>query len=375
MGAGPLAGITVLDLSVVGPGARCARVLADYGASVVKVSGPGRMDIADLAFHAYSGHRGMRRVQVDMRSEAGKAAFLRLAATADVVLESFRPGVVDRLGIGYDDVRAANPSVVYCSTSGYGQSGPTAQRAGHDVNYLAVGGFLHTNGPTLPGATVADIAAGGMHAAVAILAALVERQGAYLDVSVADGVAWMLSLYLDEYLATGEIPGPGHSILTGRYACYGIYGTRDGRWLAVGAIEPVFWANLCRALGLERWIEHQTDDDRQDAIRADLVAVFATRDRDEWTELLADADTCVTPVNDITEAVADPQFVARGTVVEAKHPVHGTFRQLGPVLAGSPRQAVYELPDTTTTDTDTVLTEAGFTADEIAALRTEGVVA
>ena len=373
MAAGPLAGTTVLDLSTVGPGARCSRLLSDYGASVVKVSGPGRASVADLAFHAYSGHRGMRRVEVDLRSEAGRGAFLRLAATADVVLESFRPGVVDRLGIGYDDVRAVNPDVVYCSTSGYGQTGPTSQRAGHDVNYLAVGGFLHTNGPTLPGATVADIAAGGMHAAVAILAALVERKGAYLDVAVADGVAWMLSLYIDEYLATGEVPGPGHNILTGRYACYGIYGTRDAKWVAVGAIEPAFWANLCRALGLERWTEHQTDDTAQAAIRADLAAAFATRDRDDWTALLADADTCVTPVNDITEAVADPQLVARGAVVEAKHPVHGTFRQLGPVLAGSAPAA--DVPDATVTDTDAVLGEAGFTTEEIAALRDQGAVA
>lgn len=227
--------------------------------------------------------------------------------------------------------------------------------------------------PTLPGATVADIAAGGMHAAVAILAALVERKGAYLDVAVADGVAWMLSLYIDEYLATGDIPGPGHNILTGRYACYGIYGTADGRWVAVGAIEPVFWANLCRALGLERWIEHQTDDASQDAIRADLAAAFATRDRDEWTARLADADTCVTPINDITEVVTDPQFVARGAVVETKHPVHGPFRQLGPVLAGSVHHDV--LPDTTVTDTDAVFAAAGFTADEIAELRNQGAVA
>jgi alpha-methylacyl-CoA racemase len=393
MAAGPLAGVKVLDLSVVGPGARCGRVLADYGASVVKVSAPGRQSIADLAFHAYAGHRGMRRVQVDLRSGAGRAAFLRLAADADVVLESFRPGVVDRLGIGYDDLRAVNPTIVYCSTSGYGQTGPASRRAGHDLNYLAVGGYLHTSGrtagpvpvppsgpardragpPALPGATVADIAAGGLHAAVAILAALVRGEGAYLDVSVADGVAWMMSLYVDEYLATGEVPGPGHNILTGRYGCYGIYGTKDGRHVAVGAIEPGFWANLCRLIGREDLIPLQTDDDRQDEVRAALTEVFATRSRDEWTALLADADTCVTPVLDIAEAVDDPQFVARGAVIDAKHPVHGSFRQLGPVLAGSGPAA--EVPDTGTTDTGAVLAEAGFTPEEIARLEAEGAVA
>jgi alpha-methylacyl-CoA racemase len=389
---GPLTGITVLDLSTVGPATRCSRLLADYGADVVKVGAPPRAGVPHhtLAFHAYSGHRGMRRVQIDLRSDAGLAAFLRLAADADVVLESFRPGVVDRLRIGHAAVHAVNPGIVYCSTSGYGQSGPHARRAGHDLNYLATGGFLHTSGrdtgnggaPVLPGATIADIAAGGLHAAAAILAALVARdrsaEGSYLDVAVADGVAWMQSLYLDEYLATGEQPGPGHNILTGRYACYGVYGTRDGRWLAVGVIEPAFWANLCRALGLERWIDHQTDEAEgvQDTIRAELQAVLATRDRDEWVAELADADTCVSPVNDIAEVVADPQLLARGGVVEAEHPTAGRFRQLGAVLAGSaPRRPVHELRDAAATDTDTLLAAAGYSAAEIAALRAEGAVA
>ena len=370
MAAGPLAGVKVLDLSVVGPGARCGRVLADYGADVVKVSAPGRQSIADLAFHAYSAHRGMRQVQVDLRSPAGRAAFLRLAAGARVVVESFRPGVVDRLGVGYEAVRSVNPTIVYCSTSGYGQTGPAAQRAGHDLDYLAVGGYLATTGasPALPGATVADIAAGGMHAAIAILAALVADEGAHLDVAVADGVAWMMSLYLDEHLVTGERP---HNVLTGRYACYGIYAARDGH-LAVGAIEPGFWANLCRLLGREDLISLQHDDDRQDEVRAALAEVFATRDRDEWTALLADADTCVAPVLEVAEVLDDPQFVARGAVVEAKHPVHGTFRQLGPVLAGS---SAGEVPDTSTTDTEAVLAEAGFRPEEISRLKSEGAVA
>ena len=253
---------------------------------MVKVGAPPKAGTTPLVppFHAYSGQRGLERAQFDLKSPAGRDAFLALAATADVVIESFRPGVVERLGIGYEAVRAVNPGVVYCSTSGYGQTGPAATRAGHDLNYLAAGGYLHMSErtaegrPPLPGATVADIAAGGLHAAAAVLAALVGRgrtgEGTYLDVSVADGVLWMLSLYIDEYLATGEAPGPGHYILTGRYACYDVYPTGDGGWLAIGAIEPVFWANLCRLLGLERWIEHQSDDAVQDDIRADIRAAL-----------------------------------------------------------------------------------------------------
>ncbi len=387
MSPGPLAGTTVLDLSTVGPATRCSRLLADYGARVVKVGPPPRAGATPIVppFHAYSGQRGLLRVQVDLKSPAGTRAFLRLATAADVVLESFRPGVVDRLGIGPATVAEVNPGIVYCSTSGYGQDGPHATRAGHDLDYLAVGGYLHMcertseGRPPLPGATVADIAAGGLQAAVAILTALVERArtgtGARLDVSVADGVLWMLSLYVDEYLATGEAPGPGHYILTGRYACYDVYGTGDGGWLAVAAIEPAFWANLCRAVGLERWIDHQTDDAVQDRIRADLRAVFARRTRDEWTALLADADTCVAPVLDITEVVADPQFRARGAVVEARHPGRPPFRQLGPLLAGTPRRDSYDLPDATVTDTAALLAEAGMAGDDIAALQAEGVIA
>ncbi len=387
MSTGPLAGTTVLDFSTVGPATRCTRLLADYGARVVKIGAPPKAGATPIVppFHAYSGQRGLERVQIDLKAPAGKAAFLRLAATADVVIESFRPGVVDRLGIGYDAVRAANPGIVYCSTSGYGQSGPYATRAGHDINYLAAGGYLHMSErtaegrPPLPGATVADIAAGGLHAAAAILAALVGRttsgEGTYLDVSVADGVLWMLSLYIDEYLATGEAPGPGHYILTGRYACYDVYPTGDGGWLAVGAIEPVFWANLCRLLGLDRWIDHQTDDAVQDRIRSDLRAVLATRPRDEWVDLLADADTCVAPVLAITEVAADPQFAARGAIVEATHPQRPPFRQLGPLLAGTPRQDRYRLRDATLTDTPALLAGAGLTSAEIDGLLAEGVIA
>ena len=388
MTAGPLAGTTVLDFSTVGPATRCSRLLADYGARVVKVGAPPKAGATPIVppFHAYSGQRGLERVQIDLKAPAGRAAFLQLAGGADVVIESFRPGVVDRLGIGYDAVRTVNPGIVYCSTSGYGQSGPHARRAGHDIDYLAAGGYLHMSErtaegrPPLPGATVADIAAGGLHAAAAILAALVGRattgEGAHLDVSVADGVLWMLSLYIDEYLATGEAPGPGHYILTGRYACYDVYPTGDGGWLAIGAIEPVFWANLCRLVGLDRWIEHQTDDAVQDRIRADLRAVLATRPRDEWVALLADADTCVAPVLDIAEVVADPQVEARGAIVEARPPGDAApFRQLAPLLAGAPRRDAYDLPDPSSTETTALLAAAGMAAPEIEALRAEGVIA
>jgi alpha-methylacyl-CoA racemase len=370
--------VTVLDLSTVGPAARCTRLLADYGALVVKVGPVPSADASPIEppFFAYSGHRGMRRVLLDLKEADGKAAFLALAAASDVVVESFRPGVVDRLGIGYGAVSARNPGIVYCSTSGYGQDGPQAQWAGHDIDYLAVGGYLAMStpgpdgAPPLPGATVADAAAGGMQAALAITAALTGRAasglGAYLDVSVAEGVLWLMSLPIDEQLALGTEPRPGHDILSGRYACYATYRTRDGGWLAVGAIEAKFFANLCRALGCPELAGDQLTDSAQETIRAAFADAFATRTRDEWVETLAAADTCVAPVLHVSEVAAHPQFVARGAFGSASHPTEGALRQLAPLLAGMARpDEPAPLPDMTQTDTEHLLKEAGVDGETV----------
>jgi alpha-methylacyl-CoA racemase len=385
---GFLDGVTVLDCSSVGPASRCSRILADYGALVVKVGPtPAKSGVQiQPPFFTYSAGRGTKRVQIDLKAPRGKAAFLKLAATAQVVIESYRPGVVARLGIGYDDVRAVNAAIVYCSTSGYGQDGPQATWAGHDLNYLADGGFLAMSGtradggPALPGATIADAAGGGMHAAIAILAALVRArttgQGAFLDVSVAEGVLALMGLTIDEHLATGRVPAPGGDLLTGKYACYDVYPARDGKWLSVAAIEPAFWANFCRLLELPQWSKHQLDDERQDAIRADVRRVLATRDRDDWIERLAGNDTCVAPVREIAELPGLDQHAARRAFVDAEHPTHGRFRQLAPVLAGADRSATLQpVPDTTVTDTDALLAGAGLSPTEIADLKRDGVVA
>jgi alpha-methylacyl-CoA racemase len=383
-----LEGITVLDLASVGPAARASRWLADYGATVVKV-GPVPKDTGvqiTPPFYAYSAHRRLQRALFDMKAPEGREAFLRLVERADVLIESFRPGVVDRLGIGWETTSARNPRLVYCSTSGFGQTGPRSQWAGHDLNYLGVAGFLHCNGraadgqPPIPGLTLADSAGGGMHAVMGILAALVRRsttgEGAYLDVSIADGMLGLMALAVDEYLATGDEPAPRHGLLTGRYACYDTYPTRDGKWLTVAAIEPRFWANLCEQLGLAQWASHQEDDAVQDQIRAEMRAVLLTRDRDEWTALLSAADTCVAPVLAVPEVVDDEQFVARGDYVHAHHAAQGDVRQVGPVFAGMEQpSAAYEARDATITDTDALLADAGFSADELAKLHDAGVIA
>ena len=381
-----LEGVTVLVLASVGPAARAARWLADWGATVVEV-GPIPRD-RDLQItppaHAYAAHRGMRRLMVDLQAENGRDAFLRLAAKADVVIESFRPGVVDRLGVGYEAVRVLNPGIVYCSTTGYGQTGPRSSWAGHDLNYLAVGGYLHCSGrderggPALPGATVADSAAGGLHAVAAVCAALVARaatgEGVHLDVSVADGVLALMSLAIDEHLAEGVQPGPREGLLTGRYAWYDLYQAADGGWLAVAAIEPKFFANLCHILGCEQWIDRQYDDDVE-TMRADFTAAFASRNRDDWVAELAPADACVSPVLDVPGVVADGQYGARGAFVEVTHPTSGRLRQVGAPLARQVDPVVLEIPDWTATATEELLVEVGVAPDTVTAWRAEGVIA
>ena len=381
-----LEGVTVLVLASVGPAARAARWLADWGATVVEV-GPIPRD-RDLQItpptHAYAAHRGMRRLMVDLQAENGRDAFLRLAAKADVVIESFRPGVVDRLGVGYEAVRVLNPGIVYCSTTGYGQTGPRSSWAGHDLNYLAVGGYLHCSGrderggPALPGATVADSAAGGLHAVAAVCAALVARaatgEGVHLDVSVADGVLALMSLVIDEHLAEGVQPGPREGLLTGRYAWYDLYQAADGGWLAVAAIEPKFFANLCHILGCEQWIDRQYDDDVE-TMRADFTAAFASRNRDDWVAELAPADACVSPVLDVPGVVADGQYGARGAFVEVTHPTSGRLRQVGAPLARQVDPVVLEIPDWTATATEELLDEVGVAPDTVTAWRAEGVIA
>ncbi len=383
-----LHGITVLDLSSVGPAARAGRMLSDYGATVVKVGPVPKHAGVQITppFYAYSGHRDMQRIAVDLKADAGRAAFLQLARGADVVIESFRPGVVDRLGIGYEAVRQVNDDIVYCSTSGYGQDGPYSQWAGHDLNYLALSGYLDCSErgpagkPPLPGATVADAAAGGMQAVMGIMAALVRRastgEGEHLDVSIADGALALMALSIDEYLATGVEPGPGHSILTGRYACYDTYECGDGRWVAVAAIEAAFYRNLCELLACAQWAEHQLDDAVQDAIRADFRAAFRTHPRDEWVDRLAAANTCVSPVLTVAELVEDPHHAARGVIATAVREDGERFRQLGTVLAGTDRtRSEFAVRDAGVTDTDELLAAAGLSPAAIAALRDEGVVA
>ena len=383
---GALAGVRVLDLTRYIPGPYCTMLLADLGADVVKIEEPFVGDPTrgvpppvgpDSAVHAAL-NRNKRSVVLDLRTDEGAGLARRLAATADVLVESFRPGVLEKRGLGADALRRDNPRLVYCSMTGYGQAGPHASRAGHDIDYGALSGLLGATRdddgrPVLPAAQLADMA-GGLLGTIAVLGALQARErtgrGQVADVSIFHAALALLTVPLTRLLVAGA---PVNE-LSGAHACYGVYRCRDGRYVAVGALEPKFWETLCRALGHPELVGRQWDrgDSRRGA-RETLAAVFATHDRDDWVRELAAVDACVEPVLDMTEVADAPQ--ARGCLAEQRA---GTvpFRTVAPPLRFSDTPPSLRRPAPALGEhTDEVLAEAGIALKEIERLRGAGVIA
>lgn len=386
-----LDGIRIVDLTNVGPGAHCTRILADLGADVVRVvearsviEKRGRRQWK-APIWAYGMRRNTRPLGLDLKREEGLEVFFKLLEKADVVMVGLRPSAAERLGVHYDAVHEANPRVVYCSLTGFGADGPYRDIAGHDINYQSIGGTVGLTGlaggpPMIPGATAADSAGGGMHAAVAVLAAVISQRatgrGQFVDVSATDGIVNMVSLAIDEYLTTGEEPKRGEALLTGLHPWYNIYETADGKYLSVGAIESQFYANLCRLMGLEDLIPHQyAEGEKKDEIFGRFAEVFRTRTRDEWVSLLMEEDTCTAPVYSISELVSDRNLLHRNMIVEVDHPTEGKMKQAGIMvkLSGTPGEIKYVDPQTSDF-TEEILAEAGFSEARIDALREAGVV-
>jgi crotonobetainyl-CoA:carnitine CoA-transferase CaiB-like acyl-CoA transferase len=340
--AAALAGVRIVDLTRHIPGPYCTLLLADLGADVVKIEAPPFGDPTravppaqgeDSAAHA-SLNRGKRSVMLDIRTDEGAAVVRRLSEGADVLVEGFRPGVMERWGLGAGALLGVNPRLVYCSLSGYGQDGPLAARAGHDINYAARGGLLdqvrdRDGGVVVPGAQVADMT-GGMLAATAILAALIERarsgRGRHLDVSLQGGILSLMTMAAAR-MAAGA---PPRNELSGDFACYTVYRCKDGRDLAVGALEPKFWEALCGALGVPELVaSHWQGGQRNEQARQRLASIFASRDSEEWVRALEGVDACVEPVLTPVEA-------ARLARASAHRPLAATGLAHGP-LRPAPR--------------------------------------
>jgi crotonobetainyl-CoA:carnitine CoA-transferase CaiB-like acyl-CoA transferase len=386
--SGPLAGLRVLDLSRLLPGGFCSLLLADYGADVLKVEDTGLGDYIRWAPPAIDGvepsaasalflalNRGKQSLRLDLKVREGRDVLFRLVREHDVLLESFRPGVLDRLGVGYERMKEENPGLVYCAITGYGQEGPDRERPGHDLNYLARNGLLGLSGvaggPPVPSAgQIADLGGGALMAAWSILAALRERdrsgEGQLVDVSMTAGSQSWLAMVAARFLADGAEPERGGLELAGGLACYRTYACADG-WVALGALEPKFWAALCRGLGRDDLLPRHMDP----AVAGELEAVFAGRTRAEWAAFDDEHGCCLEPVRGLGEALAgaelsEVQQPGAAAPVRLLAPPVRFGRTPGDGTRPGPRLGEH---------TDAVLAALGYDADEIAALHAAGAVA
>jgi crotonobetainyl-CoA:carnitine CoA-transferase CaiB-like acyl-CoA transferase len=376
-----LQGIRILDLTRLYPGPFCTMLLADMGAEVIKVESPGEGDYmrrmgpmdgeGSLYFRMLN--KNKQSITLNLKTKDGVKLFLRLAETADAVIEGFRPGVVDALGIDYSSVQEVNKKIIYCSVSGYGQDGPYRERAGHDVNYIALAGILGMTGgkdgpPVIPGVQVGDVGGGSLMAVMAILAALVGRSrsgcGYYLDVAMLDGLVSWLPLAAAELFA-GWPAGRGKMMLSGGLACYGVYRTADGGYMSLGALENKFWAAFCHAAGRPDLaaLQYQAD---QEALSKEVAGIFASRSLREWEAIFQHADACCEPVLSLEEAFRHPQVTARGLLAG---------QDLGFPVKVSGQGKRRELPAPSLGEhTREILLAAGYSEEELVQFKEQGVI-
>jgi crotonobetainyl-CoA:carnitine CoA-transferase CaiB-like acyl-CoA transferase len=344
----PLEGIRVLDLTRLLPGPYCSLLLADYGADVIKVEDPKSGDYArwyepmvndDQSAMFISLNRNKRSITLDLKDEKDKEAFVSLIKTADVLIESFRPGVMERLGLGFEELKVHNPKLIYCAITGYGQSGPYAKEAGHDINFLSYTGLLHLQGapnekPLIPSVQIGDIGGGALMAAVGILLAIIDakksNRGQFVDISMLDGaLSWMHTI-LPNYWTSGKLPNRGEMTLNGGKACYEIYRTKDNRYITVGALEYKFWKNFCKVIGKEELID-QLDAplEKQRLMKQEVQAAIYKKTLTEWLELFEGIDACVSPVLTPEELADHPQIKHRQMIEDITHPEVGVIKQIG----------------------------------------------
>ena len=374
---GALDGLTVIDLTRLLPGPCCSMILADHGARVIRVEPVGHAETPVTAIPLPTLMRGKMSICLDLKSEAGREVFYRLVAHSDVLLEGYRRGVPERLGVDEATLRGHNPALVYCSLTGYGAEGPRRDQVGHDLNFLAATGLLELTSPggappCVPGLQVADVA-GALHAAFGVLAALRHRdrtgEGQRVDVALADAALSLTPAVLS-FLDAGVPHAMGASPISGGLACYGIYRTRDGRHLALGALEPRYFRNFLEVLGLSAHLRHQFLPARQADLRRVITTALEAEDLAHWVEVFAGVDACLTPVESYADALEDPAWRARGQVQE----IGDGRRVLGPTvhLDASPA-AIRTPPPAPGQHTVQILTELGYPPDAVQRLKDLGV--
>jgi crotonobetainyl-CoA:carnitine CoA-transferase CaiB-like acyl-CoA transferase len=391
---GILDGIKVIDLSRLLPGPLCTQTLGDLGADVLKVEETaggdysrymppmGKVDSGNFL----SINRNKKSIKLNLRAPEGKAILWRLLEDADVLIEQFRPGVLDKLGFGYEVLKEKNPRLIVCSISGYGQNGPWSQKAGHDINYLSQTGILDLLGsadaaPIVPGIQIADVGGGTLWSTIGILAALFAREktgkGQYVDVSMSDTVlASFMTALAGCYGMDKKVPQRGGELLGGGFAWYFVYETKDNRYISVGMLEEKFWQSFCKTIDRLDYIPIQMGPPEvQDQMKSELRAMFLTKTADEWMELLGPIDACISKVNTLEEAMADEHLQYRGMFVESEHPVEGKFLSIGfPVQFSEQPYSIRIPPPAFGQHTDEILTSLGYSKDEIDTYREAGVI-
>ena len=340
----PLDGVMVLDLTRLLPGPYCSMILADLGARVIKVEPPPGDYMREFepklkknsAFY-YAVHRNKESISLNLKKEADREIFLRLVSKAHVVMEGFRPGVMDRLDLGYNELKKINSKLIFCAITGFGQDGPYRDLPGHDINYISLGGVLDQIGikngpPILPTIQIADLSS-AFWATIAVLSALVQikegGEGAFIDVSMMDSVVSWLPIHLVQYAAMGKAPTRGDFFLAGGYPCYRIYETAEGKYVALGALEEKFWRTFCQAVNREDLIPHQFSEDP--VIISDVEVLFKSKTLEDWLRFAKGTkDLLLTPVNSIPEVIEDPQVKGRGLIWKVEHPEEGELAMVAP---------------------------------------------
>jgi len=381
--------LRILELSGGVAGEYCGKLLADFGAEVIKIEDPQlgdyirwqepRLDESSAVFHSLN--RNKKSVSLNLKAAEGKEIFNEMAMSADVVIESFRPGVMKRLGLGYEKLKEFNPELIYCSLTGFGQYGPHAESAGHDLNFLAYSGLLSlfktwNERPSIPAMQIADLGGGALPAAIGILLALLEREktgsGQFVDIAMLDGLISLMQTTLPDYLASGKISGKEELPLSGGKACYEVYETRDGQYLAVAALEKKFWEVFCNAIGREDLIErHHAPVKVQNQMKAEIQSVIVKRPLSDWMESFKGMDACVSPVSTIDSIVENPQVQAR-EMIQTFFGIHhiGVPIKLSKTPGGI-RSKAPQLGQ----HTDEYLKEIGLSEKEIVQLRKKKVIA
>jgi crotonobetainyl-CoA:carnitine CoA-transferase CaiB-like acyl-CoA transferase len=389
---GALQGLKVLDLSRLLPGPFCSMLMADLGADVIKVEDPQIGDYirswspkigANSGYHVVL-NRNKRSLTLNLKSPEAKMIFEKLAAGADVVLEGFRPGVMEKLGLGYKSLERINPRLVYCAISGYGAGGVLADKAGHDTNYLGLSGVLSYSGkdsPTMTGVQIADVGGGGLLAAFSVMAALFARErlgrGQFVDIAMTDGAFAWNCMRFGKFIADGKVPEPGDDLLNHGLACYNIYQTLDGRYLSLGALEPQFWQSFCRTAGRPEWDTplYFEPGAHQRELTESVSEFFRQKSQAEWAEHFKDANCCCEPVLNLEEVMESDLMKDRAMVVDLIHESWGAYKQLGiaPKFSLTPGSLTSHAPELGE-HTRHILEELGYSAAKIEDMKNAGIV-